>query len=109
MSQETSVSARIAQLQAEHGSLAHFVVGGQLFAFRKPTLEEWEDFQDSVSTGRKKRGVAYRELAMRCLVEPGDLDALAALFERNPGFNARIGDALSDLAGADLEVTVKKG
>jgi len=99
-------NSKLAELIREHGMCAHLEVGGQLFVFRAPTLEEWEDYQDKLV--KRTRGVCFRELAQVTCVYPS-VDELQKLFERVPAVATRIADAVSDLAGADLELTVKKG
>lgn len=96
---------KIAELQAKHGRVAHVVVDGKLYVFRAPTLDEWEDHQERIT--KVRRGALLRELAQATCVHP-DLDQLKALFAAYPGVSARIGDAVADLAGADIELTVKK-
>jgi hypothetical protein len=97
---------KLAALVAEHGPIGHHVIDGRLIAFRRPTLEEWEDYQEALA--KKRRGVAFRELALRTVLVPSQ-DDLPAIFERWPGIAARISDTLADLVGADQELTIKKG
>lgn len=99
---------KLEELQAANGRVAHVEVDGKLYVFRAPSLDEWEDFQENMGGGKKRRGVCFRELAQQTLVHP-TLDELQALFQAHPGLTARIGDAVGELAGADIEVTVKKG
>lgn len=97
---------KLEELQAKHGRIAHVEVDGKLFAFRAPSLDEWEDYLESLT--KKRRGVCHRELAQVVLAHPA-LEDLQALFQSQPGITARIGDAVAELAGNDIEVTVKKG
>lgn len=93
-------------LENEHGRIASIEVDGVLHAFRAPTLEEWEDSQEGLSKG-KRRGPAFRELAQVTCVT--DVDALKKAFSRRPALPALLADAITELAGGTLEVTVKKG
>ena len=100
--------ARLEALQKEHGRIAHTVLDdGTMLAFRSPTLDEWEDFQEALS-GTKRKGATYRELAQRTCVEPG-VDALKKLFAQYPALSVAIAGTLSELAGSEIEVTIKKG
>lgn len=97
---------KLEEIEREHGRVASAVIQGQLYAFRAPTLEEWEEYQDGL--GKRPRGACFRELSQITCVHPS-LDELQQLFDRLPGIGARIADAVADLAGADIELTVKKG
>jgi hypothetical protein len=97
---------KIGELQRQHGRIAHVEVDGKLYVFRCPTLDEWEDHQERV--GKVRRGPLLRELAQSTCVHP-DLEQLQGLFQAHPGVTARIGDVVAELAGADIEFTVKKG
>lgn len=99
-------ATKLADLTSKHGRLAHVEVEGKLFAFRTPTLDEWEDYQDALQ--KKRRGVCFRELAQVTLVHPS-IEDLQALFNTMPALPTSIADALADLAGLDVEVTAKKG
>jgi hypothetical protein len=100
---------RLAILAKEHGEIVHATLpDGQLIAFRRPTQEEWEDLQHALRSG-KRAPLVYRELALRTAVEPTDLEKLGAIFERRPALPALLSDQMSDLVGADIEFTVKKG
>lgn len=96
--------AQLADLTAKHGSVAHVVCAGKLHAFRCPTLDEFEDYQENLS--KKRRGVCFRELAQQTCVT--SLEELQAAFQKIPVLATRISDALTELAGGDIEVTVKK-
>lgn len=99
----------LAKLEQDHGPCASTQTpDGTFFAFRRPSLDEWEDFQEKLSKGRP-RGACFRELAQITCIYPEDMSALNAAFDRWPALPPRLSDALSDLAGAEIEVTVKKG
>lgn len=102
----SSNETKLTELGSQHGRVAHVELDGKLYVFRAPTLDEWEDFQEAL--GKKRHGACFRELAQVTLVHP-TLEDLQAMFQAHPGITARIGDAVGDLAGADIEVTVKKG
>lgn len=97
---------KLEELQREHGRVASAEIQGQLYVFRAPTLEEWEEYQDGL--GKRPRGACFRELSQVTCVHPS-VGELQELFDRLPGIGARIADAVADLAGADIELTVKKG
>lgn len=98
-----------AKLRAEHGDL--IVVkfpGGRTPVFRVPTQPEYEDFQEKLAKDRSNKTAAIRELCMRCLVHP-EPDDLELLFKRYPASAPKISDQLATEAGAEVEITVKKG
>jgi hypothetical protein len=97
--------ATIADLEKKHGKIAHLVLDGELLAFRRPELEEWEAYQEDL--GKRPRGVCYRQLALVTILSP-TTEKLNDFFARYPALNARIADAVTELAGANLEFTVKK-
>lgn len=102
----------IDQLRAKHGPLAHFVEPRtkQLFVFRTPSIDEWEDFEESQKKGTRI-GPPKRQLCMQTLVHPTGDDGtkmLVAAFERAPRLPTLIGDQLVDLAEGEIEVTIKK-
>lgn len=98
----------IAELEATHTRIAHAKLrDGTLIAFRAPSLEEWEDFQEALKD--KRRGVAFRELAQRTRLLPSSDEELQVIFDRAPAIAACISDALGELAESGIEFTVKKG
>jgi len=98
---------KLEALEQEHGPCAHAVTGdGKLLAFRCPSLDEWEEYQDNLSKG-KRRGPTFRDLAQQVVVEPS-VEELQAIFKKMPAISARIADGIADLAGAAVEVSVKK-
>ena len=62
----------------------------------------------TIPLGKRPRGACFRELSQVTCVHPS-VGELQELFDRLPGIGARIADAVADLAGADIELTVKKG
>jgi hypothetical protein len=99
------------KLTKEHGELAFAVVAGVEFAFKCPTDTDYEEYQQAIlnaGNDRKKIGPAFRQYCLSCVVAPSP-DELAAAFRKQPAAPSRIADKLSELAGADVEVTVKKG
>lgn len=81
-------------------------VEGRRWVFATPTLETWEDFQEKLVQGKPSREEAMRELATRCAL---DGKGLQDLFDRYPAIQNPITDGIGSLAGADVEVEVKKG
>ena len=105
---------KLDELQKQHGEVVSFTTkAGQLFAFRRPTLEEFEQYQQGMRKGQV--GVTHREICQATLVFPSaangqpDTQALHAFFERAPLVSVRVSDELIVLSGDDIEVTVKKG
>lgn len=110
MSQQntTQNALKLEEIQQKHNArVAHVEVNGKLYVFRAPSLEEWEDHQERLMKA-PRRGPVLRELAQITLAHP-TLEELQELFAIYPGIMARIGDAVAELAGADIELTVKKG
>lgn len=99
---------KIAELEKTYPRNVHTVLDGKLFFFRPPTLDEFEEYQSAVGSGSKPRGVCFRELAQLTLVFPETVEELQAAFERYPIFSARISDAIAEVAGSEIELTVKK-
>jgi len=98
---------KLAELRKEHGNLVELRFEGHVaFAFRRPTLEEWEDSQEKIR--KAAPGVAFREMSQRTLVY-GELEALTKLFESRPMAPGLVADELSDLAREGIEIVVKKG
>lgn len=87
--------------------LATLAVEGTEYQFRAPTLEEFEEYEDALS-GSKRKGPAFRQLCQKCLVKP-ELAALQELFRSKPATSVAIANTLCDMAGATIELTVKKG
>ena len=109
--EKSAHALKVAELEKTYPRNANFVMDGKLFFFRPPELEEFEEAQAELSKGEKLRGVCFREIAQRTLVYPeGDsgVAELAALFAKRPVIPARIFDALADIGGAEVEITVKK-
>lgn len=101
----------IATLKNKHGAIAVLVASAQLFAFRTPTLDEWEDFEHSIRPKDARVGPARRQLCLETLVYPEGDDGVARLrelFQRSPRAATMIGEELADLADAGIEVVVKK-
>ena len=99
---------KYAKIRAEHGDVVVAKIGGVEFIFKTPTQESYEDFQEKVVKDRSNKSAAVREYCLRSLVEPG-ADALEAAFKKAPATAGKIADQLSTLAGAEIEVTIKKG
>lgn len=96
---------KLAELSKTHGPLASVIVNGKLHAFRMPSLEEFEDYQEALKT--KRRGVVFRELAQLSCVT--SLEELQEAFKAAPMLAVKIHDALVEMCGSEIEVTVKKG
>lgn len=90
------------------GPIAEIEIGGKLFEFRRPELDEFEEYQEKI-TGKGRKGAAMRELAQVCLLPSRSLAELQDAFRAAPAASVRIQDALVKMAGGEAEVTVKKG
>lgn len=108
--------AKEAKLHEQHGDLVIAKIAGKEFAFKRPEDTDYEEFQQGIakvgSNDKVKIGPLFREYCMKSLVDPplpSGADVLEQAFRVQPATAARIADKLSDLAGADAEVTVKKG
>lgn len=84
---------------------ASVVVDGVTLSFRAPSLEEWEDHQERLRTVAQV--ASARQLAQACHL--GDAETLKKTFARYPLLVTRVAESLRELAGLDIEVTVKKG
>ena len=96
----------LSQLEKQHGKLVTVQIDGVVHAFRRPTLDEFEDHQESLANDKKRRGACFRELAQITCVT--DLDALRKAFAAKPAVPVRIHDALMELSGSEIEVVVSK-
>lgn len=95
----------IAALKKQYGELVTTVVDGKTHAFRMPTLDEFEDYQEKIRKADRP-GPVFRELAQMACVT--DLDALQAAFRRRPMLPTKIHDALIELMGSELQVVAEK-
>lgn len=96
--------ARIAELEELHGKENLAVAklpDGRLVVARKPTLTEWESYQQDAGKRSANRG-----LALQCGLEPDDPEKLAEVFEHWAALPGKIADALSDLAGVNHRMDV---
>jgi hypothetical protein len=103
------LDAAIGDLELERDEGARRVIvqlNGKPFAFRAPTLDEWEDCQEAMRA--LQVGAAHRALCESTL-EEGGLEELRQAIAAYPRASSRIGDYVADLADGDLEITVKKG
>lgn len=98
-------ATQVEQLQAKHDRLVSFEVDGVLHAFRAPTEDEYEGVQEALA--KKKKTVACREFAQILCVT--DIGALKEAFKRYPALPLTLSDEFAELAGASIEITVKKG
>lgn len=100
-----------AELRQKYGSIVIAKVGGIECVFRPPTDTDYEAMQDGILKAqgdKQKIGPVFRQYCLASLIEPS-LDDFAALLVRYPAVAPRIADALSDLAGAEVEIVTKKG
>lgn len=97
-----------AKLRQEHGDLVVARTKHGDLAFRCPTDMEHEDFQEALIKAKSNKSAACRQYCLSALAFP-KRDAAVAIFEKLPALPASLADHLSDLAGANVEITVKKG
>lgn len=97
----------LAELKAKHGPIAVVRSRGDTLVFKTPAPADWEHFQDRIHAGKGSRSALFREIAIQSVVHPS-VDELTRIFENRPALPANISNHLADLAGADLEVEVKK-
>lgn len=97
------------RLRSEHGEIVVVRTPHGTFAFKTPTLEDYERFIDRVSEAKGRKGPASRELCNLSLIYPADLTVLDALFERRPALSIEIANELATLARGDCEIEIKKG
>ena len=107
------IDALYEQLKATHRRAILIEIDGQLFGFRKPSQDEYEDWQEvaikfAAGATEKRISTSYRELCLRTLVH-GEVDRLAAVFEEYPAQPKEIGSELIELAKGALRLVVKKG
>lgn len=103
---ESANDAAFEELVKEHGNCARLDLDGKLYAFRTPTLEEWEEYQDRINNPKRPKGASFRELIQTTCVT--SLEDTQALLKRRPAVAQPIAAAVCELAGIDVEVTVKK-
>ena len=97
-----------AKLRQEHGDLVVAKTKHGDMAFRTPTDTEHEDFQETLTKPKSNKSAACRQYCLCAVVFP-KRDAAVTIFEKLPALPAQLADNLSDLAGGNAEITVKKG
>lgn len=98
-----------AQLRQQHGEIVVAKTKHGDLAFRCPTDVEHEDFQEGLGKPKANRSAVFRQYCLAACVFPKSREAAAAIFEKLPALPAKLTDVLSDLAGFNVEITVKKG
>ncbi len=92
-------------LRKEHGQIASVTLSGTTFHFRKPTIGEYQRCMDRMNKDKGAGVAALRELVNACCLPHGACeDALKNL----PAAIPQIGNALLELAGSEIEVTISK-
>lgn len=98
----------LADLKKQHGRIIHAATPeGVLLAFRAPTLEEYEDYQEKVRSNAPI-GAARRELAHRTRLLPATSDELNAEFQRYVVLPQIITEELYEIGKAGIQFAVKK-
>lgn len=97
----------IEALKREHGEVYVISAAGCEIAVRMPTVHEFERFQDSIASDKKKGTRALAQLVRDCLVFPSreEYDAIVA---RRPGLPVSFGSEVVKIAGLVDEVEAKK-
>jgi len=98
------------ELKEKYGELAQASIDGVTYAFRCPKQDEFEEYQAAVTRARDRKSMAgphYRQLANQCCVTHNH-EELDKLFQARPAAPIKICDVLAEMAGADIEFTVKK-
>lgn len=94
------IAEQLDALVAEHGPVAHMVYRGELYAFRKPTLAECDEFLDA---GPKKgHDVAALQLVQQTAVT--DIDAVRALCKAKSLAAPKLASGIAELAGHAVDV-----
>lgn len=88
-------------LELEDGS-------GRSWTFNTPEFDTWEDCQEQLAAGKNEREPVFRELAVRCLVDQSQRASLESFFAEYPAGHEGLANALTALAGGDIEGEVKK-
>ena len=105
---------KLAELRSKHGEVVTIETPFGDFAFRTPTLEDWERHQEKIKkslmpNSKESMSASNREIAQMSLVDSTQLQDLKTLFSKRPASAAMIIEKLGELAGADIEFVVKKG
>lgn len=101
-----AVDPRIAELEAKHGQVVAFTVGGKLFVFRALDSDEFEDFQARAKTAQP--GPINRECCQVALVHP-TVEEFDEMRKAVPGFPGVAAQAIMEMAFSGIERAVKKG
>lgn len=105
---------KLAELRSKYGEIVTIESPFGDFAFRTPALDDWERHQERIKrslmpNSKESMSASNREIAQVSLAEPSQLQELKALFARKPAIAGAIADKLGELAGGDIEITIKKG
>lgn len=101
--------AQLAEVRAKHPTASLHLLefdDGAIVA-KQPTPGEWKRFVTATLADRGQSANALETLVRSCLVWP-DPAAFDALIEERPALIQRLGDKLSDIAGASENVRAKK-
>lgn len=104
----------IEALKAEHDDVYLLTVDDPLFegeviefAARPPSPAEWQKFFDLCGDDKKTLSAA-RGLLKSCLLAPTYDEKHADLFTRHPALAGELAKKVAKLAGANVEIIVKK-
>jgi len=102
--EELSVGDAESEVRDDHSIKA--TLSGQEFSISGPDYEQWEKFQQAVDRPNSRLYEEMKKLILELCDE--DADDLAALFAKAPAAANVFFDDITELAGAGIEVVVKK-
>lgn len=101
-----------AELRRKHGALAEFTVLGVFFAFKTPSLQDWDSHKKKLRSDKHAKGAAVRELCQQSLVAPldseggGDVQSFASVLVKKPATAFAVAKKLNELAGTELQADI---
>ena len=99
-----SKSVDVEGLKAEHGQIAGVEIAGSKYYFRKPSLPEYQRCMDGMAKDKGAGVPSLRELLMACSVGD-DVDSVIASL---PAAITPIGNAILEMGGSEVQVTISK-
>ncbi len=98
------MSNKIDELKAEHGQIAAVALSGSTYYFRKPSLPEYQRCMDGMARDKGAGVPSLRELLMSCSVG----DDVDAAISNLPAAITQIGNAILEMGGSEVQVTISK-
>ncbi len=99
-----NMSKKTDELKAEHGDVAGVEIAGSMYYFRKPSLPEYQRCMDGLAKDKGAGVPSLRELLMTCSVGDDVDGAIANL----PAAITPIGNAILEMGGSEVQVTISK-